>query len=351
MSEQFLSDSQINVRAPGRALRLTYSKAKQAFLEPVDLKALSDTDVLVETLFSGISRGTERIVYSGKVPESEWGRMRCPHQNGEFSFPVTYGYASVGKVILTGSGVRNTKPGDHVFVLHPHQTRFIVHSDWINVLPENLPDLQTAVLSANLETALNANWDAQSENAERIAIIGGGIVGLLTGYVAMAISGTKPVLIDINPGKEAIARNLGMDFKLSNEAAKNSSEKFDCIFNTSASQHGLQLAIDLAAFEGQIIEMSWYGDKDVTLSLGAAFHSQRLRIQSSQVGHVAPSKRKTHSYKDRMSEAMEYLKDPALKELLNPIVQFSELPQHLDEVLTSETTLCPLVTHSRADQP
>ncbi len=346
MSEQFLSDSQKKVRTPQQASRLTYSDSNQAFLENIDLKGLSDNEVLIRTLYSGISRGTERLVYSGLVPKSEWQRMRCPHQTGEFSFPVTYGYACVGKVISVGSRATKADIGDYVFVLHPHQDQIIVEEDWVSVLPSDLYNQRVAVLSANMETALNANWDGNTENAKSIAIIGAGVVGLLTAFVAKELSGLTPIVVDIDPGKEAIVRKLGLDFSQPEAFMADKENRYECIFNTSASHLGLQLAIDKASFEGRIIEMSWYGEKDTPLKLGGAFHSQRLQIISSQVGHVAPQKRSTHTHADRMACALKFLSNPVLEELLNPIISFDELPDRIDEVLTSETTLCPLVTYS-----
>lgn len=345
MSEQLLSDSQINVNSKRVASRLTYPNSASAVLEPIELMAVSGNEVCVRTLYSGVSRGTERLIFSGLVPASESARMRCPHQVGDFTFPVTYGYACVGKVIEVGTDVRKAKVGDHAFVLHPHQTEFVVTEDWINVIPTDFGNLQKSVLSANMETALNANWDGESENAKSIAVIGAGVVGLLTAYVAKSQSGVRPVVIDIDPDKRAIAEKLGFEFALADQAHQQYDHRFDCIFHTSASENGLRLALDLADFEGRIIEMSWYGEKEVSVPLGSAFHSQRLKIISSQVGHVARSKRDTTSHADRMSIAIEYLKDPILEDLLFPVVPFTQMPNIIDEILTSDTTLCPLVTY------
>ena len=345
MSEQLLSDSQINVNSKMEASRLTYTSLNQAVLEPVDLKAVSSNELCIETLYSGISRGTEKLIYSGLVPISEHERMQCPHQVGEFTFPITYGYACVGKVIEVGTSVSKAKVGDHVFVLHPHQTRFVVSEDWVNVIPANFGNLRKAVLAANMETALNANWDAESETAGSIAIIGAGVVGLLTAYIAKSHSGLQPVIIDIDPDKRSVAEKMGFRFLLANEALHMHPQQFDCVFHTSASQEGLRLGLKLADFEGRIIEMSWYGEKEVSIPLGGAFHSQRLQLVSSQVGHVAKSKRAIVTHADRMTQAIALLRDPILEDLLFPVVPFTQLPNNIDEILTSGTSLCPLVTY------
>lgn len=344
MSEQL---PQINV-TKARANRLTYKAASNAALEECQLSDLKDKNITVITLFSGISRGTESLVYHGKVPKTEETRMRCPHQVGEFTFPVSYGYACVGKVIETQSDVTQLKTGDVVFVLHPHQDIFHVHEDACNLVPQGLsPSL--AVLSANMETALNACWDAEIGSTQNHAIIGAGVVGLLTGFCLKSISGHTPYIFDVDPEKKPIADKLGLNFLTSEEFIQAKTPEFERIFNASASQAGLQMAIDMAAFEAKIIEMSWYGDKKVSLNLGGAFHSKRLQIISSQVGHIAQSRRWTHSYSDRMQEAMQLLKDANLEVLLEPEIAFEALPSHLHDIFNKNSSaLCQLVKYNNA---
>ncbi len=339
-----MSNSQINV-IRNSAKRLVYVSPGMSKLQQIDLKPLSEKEILVETEFSGISRGTERIVLNGQIPKSEWERMRCPHQQGEFSFPVTYGYACVGKVIKLGSNVKKVHEGQKVFILHPHQERFIVDENWANPLPSNL-DPSIAVLSANMETGLNAIWDARIESAHKVAVIGAGVVGLLTAHLAAKHVQTQPVVIDIDPRKKPVVESLGLQFLSPQDASIEQDDGFDRIFNSSASGAGLQLAIDLANFEAWIIEQSWYGDKKIELSLGGGFHSKRLQIVSSQVGHVSPSMRDKHSHSDRLNIAMSFLDDSRLRMLLNPVISFSSLPESICKVLDPKSdALCPLVTY------
>lgn len=297
--------------------------------------------VVIDTLKSGISRGTESLVFAGKVPQSEWQRMRCPHQVGTFPFPVSYGYALVGRICAVGTAVRDLQVGDTVFVLHPHQTRIVVEAASARRIPDGVPPAR-ATLSANMETALNAIWDAALAPGMKATVVGGGVVGLLTAYLARRVTGEPVTLVDINADRAAVAAALGLEFSLPDSAVGG----VDTVFHTSATGSGLQTAIGLAGFEGRIIEMSWYGDKPVTLALGGAFHSQRLQIIASQVGHVSPARRATMDYDGRMREAMGYLEDSALDELLEPEIGFMDLPDHLDRVLgPASRALCQIVDY------
>ena len=337
MAEQINQGKEIR----GRTRALFYEKAGAGSLKTVELRPLDANELLVQTLYSGISRGTESLVFNGKIPELEWQTMRCPHQTGDFSFPVSYGYAVVGKVIATGRDITKMFTGETVFVLHPHQESIIVTEDMARPIPENIP-ANRAVMSANMETALNAIWDSNLEAHHTVSVVGGGVVGLLTAYVASQMSRNPVTLIDINPNKQKIAEKLGLNFALPNNAA---SEQ-DIVFHTSANGAGLQTAINLLKFEGSVIEMSWYGDKPVQLSLGGPFHSKRLKIISSQVGHVSPAKRATHGYGERMAEAMQLLADPVLDHLLEEPIAFNALPDALPDIFSSDSeTLCQLIKY------
>ncbi|MEL7428371.1 MAG: zinc-binding alcohol dehydrogenase, partial [Pseudomonadota bacterium] len=227
--------------------------------------------------------------------------------------------------------------------LHPHQTHLVVHEDWVVPLPKGV-DPARAVLSANLETALNATWDAEPRPGERTVVFGGGVVGLLTAWMVGKNTGTNPVIVDINRDRKPVAERLGLAFMHPDDLG---AHEFDCLFNTTASAAGLQCAIDHAAFEGRIIEMSWYGSKEISLSLGGSFHSRRLTIISSQVGHVAPSHRTTTSHRERMQLAMSHLSDANLDVLLTPRVLFDDLPKHLDKIFApGADVLCPLVGYT-----
>jgi NADPH:quinone reductase-like Zn-dependent oxidoreductase len=280
----------------------------------------------VATEFSAISRGTERLVALGDVPKSEWQRMRAPHQAGNFPFPVKYGYAAAGVVVAGAEQLA----GRRVFALHPHQDYFQIASAELLAIPDDIPS-RRATLAANMETALNAHWDAGTQLGDRVLVVGAGIVGLLTAYLARRIAGTGITITDTDPARARYADALGVEFRLPAECPPDSR----IVFHASATGAGLQSAIDACAFEGTIVEMSWHGAKPVTLNLGGAFHSRRLKIVSSQVGHVAPSQRGHFKARDRLQRALSLLNEPALDVLVQEEVAFSELPEVLPQIWSS----------------
>ena len=278
----------------------------------------------VRTRASGISRGTERLILRGAVPQSEWERMRAPRQEGSFPFPVKYGYAAVGQVEA------GPEPylGAQVFCLAPHQTSFRADPGALTIIPEDVPP-RRATLAANMETALNAVWDADLTPNSRVAVVGAGLVGCLTAYLARTYAGCNVTLSDTIASRAEIATELGVSF--CNAAAL--ADHFDVIFHCSATAAGLETALNSAAFEGLVVEMSWYGSAPVPVPLGAAFHSQRLRLHASQVGHVAPSRRESHDHAARLREAVALLGEPRLDALITDTVRFSDLPARLPSLL------------------
>jgi threonine dehydrogenase-like Zn-dependent dehydrogenase len=253
--------------------------------------------------------------------------MRAPFQEGDFPFPVKYGYATVG-IVERGP---DALIGRTVFTLHPHQSLFAVPAEAPIPLPDSLPP-KRAILAANMETALNALWDSAARTGERVTVIGAGLVGCLTAYLASRLAGAQVTLIDIRPERAGIAAALGLDFSLPQDARPGA----EVVFHTSASEAGLRLALDIAAFEARIIEMSWFGDKDVNLPLGGAFHSQRLRIISSQVGSVAAPMRPSMTHRERLETAISLLDDARLDALITEEVALDDLPAALPRLLAAD---------------
>ena len=309
------------------ARALWYVAPGRAELREARLPAPGPEDVLVRMLYSGLSRGTERLVFEGKVPAGEYARMRLATQEGEFSFPVKYGYAAVGEV-ETGP---NELLGRAVFALHPHQTRFVMPAAGVTPLPDGLPP-RRAVLSANAETALNILWDGEAAPGQRIAIVGAGLLGLLCAGLATGIDRAQVTVIDREPSRAALAAKMGAAFSRPEDAPREN----DLVIHTSASDAGLALSLEIAAFEATIVEASWYGDRLVQVPLGGAFHSRRLRIVSSQVGAVAPSHRGRYTHRQRMEEAMRLLIDDRFDALLGEEIPFDELPKHLPRLLAPD---------------
>ncbi len=288
--------------------------------------------VLVRTLMSGISRGTEALVFQGRIPVSQHQIMRCPFQAGDLPFPVKYGYASVG---LVEDGVAELV-GKRVFALYPHQDRYILPADAVLPVPDAVPTAR-AVLAANMETALNGLWDAAPRLGDRITVIGAGVVGCLAAALAARLPGTEVELIDIDPGRAALAEELGVRFALPDTAAP----ERDLVTHASGSPAGLALALRLAGFEATVLELSWYGDQQVTLPLGEAFHSRRLVLRSSQVGAVAPAQRPRWTHRRRLALALGLLEDPVFDALLTGETPFDALPRTLARLATEPGgTLC-----------
>ncbi len=278
-------------------------------------------ELTIRSLESGISRGTEALVFAGRVPESEWARMRAPFQSGDFPFPVKYGYAAVG-LVEAGPPERL---GQRVFCLYPHQSRFTLPEGAAIPVPEEVPT-RRAVLAAQIETALNATWDAAPRIGDRIAVVGAGAIGCLTAWLCARLPGTQVTLIDPNPARHTVAEALGCAFGPSPEPC-------DLVFHASGTAEGLSLALSLAGFEAEIIDLSWYGDAPVTVPLGGAFHSQRLSLRASQVGAVAPSRRARWSHARRLALALSLAADPRLDGLVAQATAFERLPEALPGIL------------------
>ncbi|HEX3972657.1 MAG TPA: zinc-binding alcohol dehydrogenase, partial [Stellaceae bacterium] len=255
-------------------------------------------DVVIRAAASAISRGTESLVFQGRVPPSEYQQMRCPFQDGDFPAPVKYGYASVG-VVEAGQAALQ---GQRVFCLYPHQDRYVVPASAVVPVPAAVPD-ERAALAANMETAVNAMWDAGPRIGDRIAVIGAGVVGCFIASLAAKLPGTRVDLIDIDRRRAPIAEALGCRFATPDEAIG----ECDIVFHASASEAGLATALRLAGFEATLIELSWYGDKQVAVPLGEAFHQRRLRLISSQVGAVAPARRARRTHRERLGLALALL--------------------------------------------
>jgi hypothetical protein len=282
------------------------------------LRRVAAGEVAVQALYSGISRGTEALVFEGRVPTSEYQRMRAPFQAGDFPGPVKYGYASVGRIADGVSDLLDRL----VFVLYPHQTHYVVPAHAVFVLPESVPPAR-AVLAANLETAINGLWDARPHVGDRIAIVGAGTVGCLVAWLAGRIPGCHVELIDINPHRAAMADALRVHFATPETA----SEGADTVIHTSGVPAGLQLALRIAGLESTIVDMSWYGTQAVPLALGEAFHARRLTLRSSQVGKVAPTQQARWDNRRRLELALTLLVDEALDVLITGESDFDSLPE------------------------
>ncbi|MDN5790428.1 MAG: dehydrogenase [Micrococcales bacterium] len=296
-------------------------------------------EVLVRTLRSGVSRGTEAIVFRGEVPAGQHATMRAPHQDGDFPAPVKYGYLNVGVVEHGPPGLL----GRTVFCLYPHQSCYVVPAEAVVVVPDGVPPSR-AVLAGTVETAINALWDAAPLLGDRVAVVGAGMVGCCVARLLRRFPGVAVTLVDVDPGRADVAARLGVGFALPEQAA--STPACDIVVHASATSAGLQLSLGLLAAEGTVIELSWYGDAEVRLSLGGSFHSARLGIRASQVGTVAAARRARYTPPERLALALELLRDPAFDALVTGASCFDELPEVMARLAGGElAAICHTITY------
>ncbi|MFF5174684.1 dehydrogenase [Micromonospora sp. NPDC000089] len=321
-----------------RAARACWLRSPgQAELRPVTLPEPGPDEVLVRTLHSGVSRGTETLVFTGGVPRDQYAAMRAPFQEGDFPAPVKYGYLNVGVVEAGPAALL----GRTVFCLYPHQSAYVVPASAVTPVPEGVP-ARRAVLAGTVETAVNALWDAAPLVGDRVSVVGGGMVGCCVAALLARFPGVRVELVDADPAKARVAAALGVDFAAPDAATGGR----DLVVHASATDAGLQRSLELLAPEGTVVELSWYGDREVRLALGGSFHSGRLTIRASQVGTVSPARASRRSYADRLALALELLADPVFDALLTGESRFAELPDVLDRLAAGRLpALCHLISY------
>ena len=296
-----------------------------------------DGEVLVRALRSGVSRGTEVLVFRGEVPADQYEQMRAPFQEGDFPGPVKYGYLNVG-VVEQGPAALE---GRTVFTLYPHQSRFVVPAAAVVPVPDGVPAAR-AVLTGTVETAVNALWDAPPLIGDRVTVVGAGMVGCCVARVAAGIPGVRVTLVDVDSSRTEVAAALGVAFASPDEADGDQ----DLVVHTTATSAGLQSSLALLAPETSVLELSWYGDREVRLSLGARFPSDRVGIRASQVGTVAPLRAGRRTYADRLRLALDLLVDPAFDALLTGSSTLAELPGFMARLADGDRqTICHSVTY------
>ncbi|MGW1379686.1 zinc-dependent alcohol dehydrogenase [Streptomyces sp. NPDC002446] len=318
------------LRAPGRGE-----------IRPVSLPEPGPDEVLVRTLYSGVSRGTETLVFRGGVPESQHEAMRAPFQEGDFPAPVKYGYLNVGVVEEGPPALR----GRTVFSLTPHQTHHVVPAHAVTPVPDGVPAAR-AVLAGTVETAVNALWDAAPLVGDRIAVVGAGMVGCSVAALLARYPAVRVQLVDADPARAETARALGVEFALPQDALGDC----DLAVHASATEQGLARSLELLAPEGTVIELSWYGDRRVSLPLGEAFHSRRLVVRSSQVGAVSAARRARRTFADRLALALDLLADPVFDALITGESAFEELPSVLPRLASGDLpALCHRIRYGPPD--
>ena len=310
------------IRRPGHGEILT-----------ADLGPRQEDQVLVRTMYSGISRGTESLVFRGEVPPSQYEAMRAPFQEGEFPSPIKYGYSSVGKVMVGPEHLVDRTVG----CLYPHQDYYYVAAADVTLVPDGVP-ANRAVLAANMETAVNAVWDARPTVGDRIVVVGAGVLGLLVAWICRQIPGAQVTAVDINPARRTVADKLGVAFAV--EPPQNA--EADLVIHASGQPEGLASALTLAGVEATIVELSWYGNRLVSLPLGEAFHSRRLTVRSSQVARLHPERSPRWTPSRRLALALDLLQESSFDALMTGESPFADLPEVLKRLSREQptNTLC-----------
>ena len=283
-------------------------------------------EVRIHAIASGLSHGTEMLVFRGEVPTDL--ALDLPTLAGSYAFPIKFGYASVGRVVETGAGVTELAPGDHVFVHHPHQQEYVVRAAAAVRLPKRLPP-ELGVFLANCETALNVVLDAHPYLGDEVAVFGQGVVGLLVTQLmeraGAAVTAVEPIAV-----RRELALRGGAEDAVTPEAAaariatRTNGRGADVVIEASGNGGALQLAIDAAAFQASVVVCSWYGSKPVSLDLGSRFHRQRLRLVSSQVSRLDPALAPRWDRQRRLDTALALLEELVLGPLISHRIPFAK---------------------------
>lgn len=331
-----------NQSSPKHATAYWTTAREQGELRHEEVPSPGPNEALVRSLYSGISKGTEMVVHAGAVPPRVADAMRAPHQEGEFPGPVKFGYLSVG-VVEEGP---EEWTGQRVFCLNPHQDRYVVPVTDLTKIPAEVPS-RRAVLTGTVETAVNALWEAGPRLGDRIAVVGAGLVGGMVATLLRTFPLDRLQLVDLDPSRKQLADTLGVDFAHPDDALADC----DIVFHCSASQEGLERSLQLVGDEGDVIEMSWYANREVTLPLGEDFHARRLSIRASQVGVVARARRHRRTTADRLNLAVSLLKDPVFDVFLTGVSPFAELPGVVQDLAHGRLdALCHVIEYPCGDE-
>lgn len=274
---------------------------------------LLPNSTIVKSKYSLISLGTERLVATGMVPPALQQSMVVPYMEGSFQFPVKYGYSIVGTVVESN----NFEVGTLIHSMHPHQDIFAIDAMHAVVIPKDVP-AKRAILVANMETVINAVWDAQLQQGEKILVAGYGIIGAMLARICSYRYGCDVYVLEVDEHKKNLLKSFGYKDALSNNV------EYETAFNCSANEVALQFCIDNVGEEGSVVELSWYGANKVNLELGGSFHSMRKKIISSQVSNIPKNKRGEWTYEKRKELAFDLLKDDFFDLLLDHEIPFYE---------------------------
>lgn len=278
--------------------------------------------ILLQSLYSLISLGTEKTIALGGVPGNVYDKMKVPYMEGSFSLPVKYGYSLVAR----------SEEGQCYHLMHPHQDLVSVNPESLTPVPPGIPPSR-AVLVSNMETALTAYWDAGPLKDEKIMIAGFGLIGALTALL-LRLKGFQDITVyEPDATRTGLARRLG--FHTGDPGFDPG--PFDLAFHSSGNASGLQHCLEVMGPEGRILELSWYGRQKITLGLGEHFHINRLRIIASQVSSIPRNLQGAWNFAKRKQEVLSLLADPCWDRLEIEEVPFETSPAVFYKIRHSQT--------------
>lgn len=307
-----------------RARALWFESPGVAALRDEPLAEPGEGELRVRAICSGISAGTERLVLMGEVPEEARAQMALAAMRGSFALPIAYGYATVGVVEALGPGVDAARLGERVFLFHPHQDVLVSAASALRSLP-SAPPPERLVLAPNLETAVNAVWDAGVGLGDRVLVSGLGVVGLLIAWLCRRAGAGAVIGVDPEEARRDLARALGATRTLA-AATPEEIAPADHLIEASGTPAALGALVADAGPEAKITVVSWYGRGEVPLPLGGLFHPHRVTLRSSQVGQLDPARRGRWDHARRWALVGELLGEPALDALIAPPVPLSAAP-------------------------
>ncbi|WP_432560398.1 zinc-dependent alcohol dehydrogenase [Granulicoccus sp. GXG6511] len=311
----------------------------QGELRRETLPATGPDQALVRSLKSGVSRGTETLIHHGGVPTEVHDLMRAPFQEGDFPWPVKYGYLSVGLVEQGPSHLE----GRRVFALYPHQERYVAPTDALTPIPDDVPS-DRAVLAGTVETAINAIWESSPHYGDRVAVVGMGMVGACITALLTEFPLSRLQLVEVDPATQALCERFGIEWTAPEDAL----DDCDIVIHCSAAEAGLRTALRLAGDDADVVEVSWFGDTEPRVPLGNHFHARRLNLRASQVGGIARSRRHRRTHADRLALALEALTDPRFDLLLGEGCRFDDLPAFMADLTAggAGSGMCQIVDYS-----
>lgn len=282
---------------------------KKGIIKNETVKTTLDKDeILIKTSYTGISYGTEKIVFDSEVPSNQYNFMRAPHQMGEFNSSVKYGYLNVGKIMEGPKNMLNKS----VYTMYPHQSVYVIKKTLATLIPDNIP-IKRALLTANMETAINAIWDSQPTIGDKTYVIGAGIVGILMAYVLSKTFGIDVIIIDKDSKKKALCKSLGIKFKKDLHCIDNPNIIYECSGNINV----LNELANKSVLETKIFILSWYGKQQSKLKMGENCFSRRLELIFSQVGNITSAQSKKWNNLTRRALALNLLNDDKLDILID----------------------------------